>query len=249
MKDKIFAPILKVSNIDADLREIEAIISTATVDRDNEVLLPKGANVEQFLKNPVVLWAHDSHQPPIGRALWVKVGRKKVTAKLKFAETERAEEVWQLFKGGFLSAFSVGFIPKEGRQPTPEDIRKNPDLADARFIFTEWELLEFSAVPVPANPEALATAIKSKALELDEELIKQFHIPDEIDNREEVDSEVPEEETEQEKTTPLEIELPEVEVELAPVEIKSVIDIQAVAGEQAVEALKKHRGEVYKSLE
>jgi phage head maturation protease len=75
--------------------------------------------------------------------------------------TERAEEVWQLFKGGFLNAFSVGFIPLKGHRPTPDDIKKNPDLAEARFIYDEWELLEFSPVTVPANPEALSQAIKS----------------------------------------------------------------------------------------
>jgi phage head maturation protease len=114
--------------------------------------------------------------PPIGKALWVKRGIKRITAKVKFATTERAEEVWQLFKGGFLNAFSVGFKPLDGRRPTPDDIKANTNLANARFMFTKWELLEFSPVTVPANAEALALAVKSKSIKLSNELIECLHV-------------------------------------------------------------------------
>jgi hypothetical protein len=55
-----------------------------------------------------------------------------------------------------LNAVSVGFISKESHEPTPDDIKKRAELAEARRIIDKWELLEFSIVPVPANPEALA---------------------------------------------------------------------------------------------
>lgn len=157
------------TKIDADERSVTAIITTDGVDRDREVLLPKGADVEQFSKNPVVLWAHDYVSVPIGKALWLKPGRKKITAKVQFADTEQGEEVFQLFKGGFLNAFSVGFRPTKSHQPTPEDIKKKPEWANVYRVFDEWELLEFSVVPVPANAEALAIAVKSHALELSDE--------------------------------------------------------------------------------
>ena len=59
----------KSLDIDEDERTITAVISTDIVDREREVLLPNGAEFEHFLKNPVVLWAHDYKQPPVGRAL------------------------------------------------------------------------------------------------------------------------------------------------------------------------------------
>jgi len=162
--------ICKAGEVDEEQRTVEAIISTGVIDRDSEVLSPKGMDMDNFVKNPVIPWSHDTMSPPIGRCLWVKRGTKRIIAKVKFATTERANEVWELFKGGFLNAFSVGFMPKEGHRPTPEEIKKMPELADCKFIFDKWELTEFSPVTVPANPEALALAVKSKALTLSDEV-------------------------------------------------------------------------------
>lgn len=168
----------QVKGLDIEERSVTAVISSNAIDRDNEVLDPKGAKIDRFLSNPVVLWSHDSFSPPVGKAIWVKKGRGKITAKVQFAETERAEEIWQLFKGKFLNAFSVGFDPIAHRQPTPADIKKDPELANVRRIFSEWELLEFSAVAVPANPEALATAVKNHDIELSEPLELEFSVGD-----------------------------------------------------------------------
>lgn len=170
---------LKVSSVDEDSRTVVAVISSASVDRDKEVLLPKGANFDNYLKNPVVLWGHQSSDPPIGKALWVKRGQKQITAKVKFATTERAEEIWELFKGGYLNAFSVGFIPIKGHQPTPDEIRKMPEWAEARFVYDEWELLEFSPVTVPANPDALRLALESGKVKICKEVKKDMAIKDE----------------------------------------------------------------------
>jgi phage head maturation protease len=175
----------KATDINEEERTVVAVISTDSVDRDNEVLVPKGMDAEDFRKNPVVPWSHNTFQPPIGKALWIKQGRKRITAKVRFATTDLAEEVWQLFKGGFLNAFSVGFIPKEGRRPTPDDIKANPLLAEASFMFTKWILTEFSPVTVPANAEALAIAVKSKSITISDELIKTLHVK-EIEDEEEI---------------------------------------------------------------
>jgi len=145
---------------DDEERTVTATISTGIVDRENEVLLPKGADFERYLENPVVLWAHEYRDTPIAKAMWIKKGSKYIQAKAKFADTVKAEEIYQLFKGGFLKAFSVGFLPKETHQPTPEEIKKHPEWAEVTKIYDRWELLEFSAVPVGTNPEALAVAVK-----------------------------------------------------------------------------------------
>jgi len=171
--------VAKSIDIDEDERSLTAIINTDTVDRDGEVLLPKGANLENFMKNPVVLWAHDYYDTPIARALWIKKGRGRITAKAKFADTDKAEEVYQLYKGGFLNAFSVGFDPGSPREPKPEEIKANPDWANARRIYETWELLEFSAVPVPANPDALVIAVKSKDLNLSKQTRGELGIEEE----------------------------------------------------------------------
>lgn len=149
----------EIKGIDEKEMTLTAYISTSTRDRMNEVLDPEGADLSNYKKNPVVLWAHDYSAPPIGKALWTKRDGEGVISKVKFASTAFAQEIFQLYKEGFLKAFSVGFMPK---QTEDGDGEKKP-----RRTYKKWELLEFSAVPVPANPDALSLAIQKGILKTD----------------------------------------------------------------------------------
>lgn len=182
--DKKYKQYIAKTEVDSDDRTVTAVISTIAIDRDKEILLPKGAILDNFLKNPVVQFAHNYSDNPVGKALWVTKGRKTIKAKVKFPtaeESPKADEIYKLFKGGFLNAFSVGFMPIKGHSPTPDEIKKKPEWAEARYVFDEWELLEFSVVPVPANPEALATAVKTKEIALSKECIEELGIESEDD--------------------------------------------------------------------
>ena len=173
---KYFSTDKATIDIEDGERAVIATISNSSVDRDNEVVLPKGGNLEQFQKNPVVLWAHESWNPPIGKMAWVKVTAKGIVAKTIFATTERADEIYELFKGGFLRAFSIGFESKERRLPTAKEIEKNPDWKDVRFVHAKWDLFEYSVVPIPANPGALAIAV-GKGLKVSDELMAELTSP------------------------------------------------------------------------
>lgn len=157
MPDKQFRQFIATKEATDENDTAIAAISTDTIDRDKEVMLPKGVDFDNFNKNPVVLWVHDYSGTPVGSAQWVKQGRKYIKAKWRWAETEKAKEIRQLWDGGFLNAISVGFIVNKSHEPTPAEIKRNPEWADVRRIIDEWELLEFSIVPVPANPDALAS--------------------------------------------------------------------------------------------
>ena len=165
--------------VDDNERTVTAVISTGTVDRDREVVVAKGGDFTNYLKNPVVLFAHDYRELPIAKALWLTQKGSKITAKAQFADTVMAEDVYQLYKGGFLKAFSIGFIPNKRHQPSPKEIEKRPELANVWSVIDEWELLEFSAVPVPANPEALMQAVKTKEITLSsDEVVNEFDFDD-----------------------------------------------------------------------
>jgi len=170
---------------DVEERTVTATINTATVDRQKEVVLPNGADLERYQKNPIVLWAHQYSETPIARCLWIKKSRKSIVAKAKFAQTEKADEIFQLYRDGYLSAFSIGFIAKKWREPSPEDIKKHPEWAEAKRVIEQWELLEFSAVPVPANPEALVVAVKSNDIKISPETKAELGLEDEQDDDEE----------------------------------------------------------------
>jgi len=138
-----------------DDRTVVAEVTTATVDRDGDVVLPKGARIDAYLKNPVVLWAHDYRGLPIGRNIWLRKTKRGIVAKTRFATHPFAEEVYRAYKDGLLRAWSIGFIIHDEREVTDKDLEQHPEWKGARRLITDWELLEYSAVPVPANPEAL----------------------------------------------------------------------------------------------
>lgn len=134
------------------------VASTGDVDRDNERIMPSAFvnSLPNYLdKNPVILWAHDYTKPPVGKAIGGNIDGSGVYLDIEFADTEMGREVKYLYDNGFMSSFSVGFIPKQWDRDS-----------DGRVIFTEAELLETSAVPVPANSNAnILRALKSAGFE------------------------------------------------------------------------------------
>lgn len=148
-------------------RVLRFIISTGDVDRDRDTINPEGWELERFQENPVVLFGHNYRQPPIARALkvWVEDGKLMADAQFADAETYQfADTIYRLYKGKFMRATSVGFMPKKWAFSEDEDRPIGID-------FEEQELLEFSAVPVPSNPHALEQA---KAKGIDAAAIKRW---------------------------------------------------------------------------
>jgi HK97 family phage prohead protease len=135
-------------------RVVPWVLSDGSVDRAGDTVNPNGWDIAAFRRNNVVLWGHDSSQPPIGRASSVRSDGSRLLADIEFAPPETssfAETVFQLVKGGFIKAGSVGFIPidyefsKDKNRPNGID-------------FKQQELIEFSICSVPANVNALAEA-------------------------------------------------------------------------------------------
>jgi uncharacterized protein len=132
-------------------RVLEFTISTGAVDRDKDTVAPSGWKLDAYRRNPVVLWAHNYQQPPIGKATKVWVAGNALKAQAEFATAEVypfADTIFQLLKGGFLRAVSVGFEP----------VKHAYNAQRGGVDYTEQALLEFSIVPVPANAEALMRA-------------------------------------------------------------------------------------------
>lgn len=127
-----------------------AVASSSVVDRHGEVVSVSGWDLKNFKKNPVLLWSHDHTIPAIGVAKTIKVEGTGKTAKLMFNPefhdiTPEAKAIKTMFEQGILNSFSVGF--------KPIDMDGN--------VYTKQELLEISAVNVPANPDARMMAYKS----------------------------------------------------------------------------------------
>jgi len=137
------------------------VISTDDVDRHGEVVSQDGWILENYLKNPVVLWGHESYSIPVGitdkLSIEIVNGKKQLVAEGRFAGHEFAQTIRKLYDAGMLKASSVGFIPMEYEGNT----------------ITKAELLEWSFVSIPANPYALDAA-KSAGLDIEMLMSKGF---------------------------------------------------------------------------
>lgn len=136
------------------------IASTPTPDRYNDIVA--GGDewiIEDYMKNPVVQFGHDYSRPPIGkteRLTTDKDGNLIATIRWDDVPTNPlAQTVSAQFASGMMSAVSVGFQPTTSieRRTLPKD---HPAHGATGMFFTGNRLHEISAVPVPANGEALA---------------------------------------------------------------------------------------------
>jgi HK97 family phage prohead protease len=153
----MFAVIRKDAQLQlgAEQDTIEVVASDETVDRYGDIIRAEGWQLQDFKRNPVVLFAHDSTQP-VGTAPRVWREGKQLRALIKLAAqgtSELIDLVRSLIAQKVLRAVSVGFRPTV----EPNRIRDAEDRVTG-FEFIGQELLELSIVAVGANPEALAIA-------------------------------------------------------------------------------------------
>lgn len=126
------------------------IASTDALDRDGDIVEQDWV-LDDFLANPVILFAHRSRELPVGRAENVGVVDGALQMDVVFASEKAnplAEQVYQSVMEQTLRAVSVGFLPG--------DVRREMRDGDDVYVFSKNRLLETSVTPIPSNPEALA---------------------------------------------------------------------------------------------
>ncbi len=229
---------VEIKSVDEKERTLTAVASTEKPDRYGDIIRQDGWDFKNFKKNPVVPWGHDYHGFPVAKIIKIWVEDKKLMFTAKFAGLEqlheKAETVFRLFKDGFLRAFSVGFKP----------IEKDFNEKTNGFVFKKCELLEVSAVTVPANPQALAKAVEMGIAESEDEL-KDFF---EVRNLEDEDEDEGEGEGDEEKKKNKEAEkIVHTRVKLL---LESVEEKHAalVGKEKLIKSFRKYFTEIQKLL-
>jgi hypothetical protein len=169
------------------------IMSTMSLDRDDEIVDIGTLKINNFITNPIAYWRHNNGLSPIG--LWYNVRKEGNTLKgeLYFHELPDIEYqtnislmVKEYVSAGIIKACSIGFLrgdfidlpintdntimlPNGNQIIIPQD--------RANVIRTSWangvrywqnsELIECSPCPIPSNRDALMTL--SKAFEVKHE--------------------------------------------------------------------------------
>lgn len=149
----------EVKEVLGEDRTLQFTVSTAAVDRDEDTVNPEGWKLDNYQKNPVVQWAHDYSQPPVARSLATWVENSALKSRAQFTPPDLypfGYMIYRMYKEGYLNATSVGFMPIK--------FMFNEERTFG-IDFLEQELLEYSAVPVPSNPEALIEA-RSKGIDV-----------------------------------------------------------------------------------
>ncbi len=133
--------------------QVEVILSTRALARDGHILEPQGCLLDDYKKNPIVLFSHDP-KLPVGTASAITVNTDKIVAKITFAPvgvSAIADEVRGLVKSGVIRSLSVGFDQLDGTPIDPQRPRGGQHI-------TRWLLLEASFVAIPADTGSVVTA-------------------------------------------------------------------------------------------
>jgi hypothetical protein len=146
----------KLDHLDAETKRLKtgkliAIASTPAVDRVGDSIDQKDWDLAKFKANPVLQAGHDYRpQYTVGIAKDIHIDEKGnlVFEPVFHTETKLAKSIKAMYESEppMLKAWSVGFIPNAMKSKSNgQKVGKN-------------ELLEISAVAVPANSEALTYA-------------------------------------------------------------------------------------------
>lgn len=177
--------LVEVKGVDFEKRQLTIVGTDETRDRDGDIIRMKGWELENFLKNPVMFWAHNYSSVPIAFA--TKLIRKGNPKRMIFVEQfptaglyDFADMILALFQEQVIRASSVGFIPMEWKDIQPEEsnqeeaeLRRRPSYGRE---FMKQELLELSACGVPSNPSALVVNDMVKSFFDDEKSLEQVSL-------------------------------------------------------------------------
>lgn len=147
--NKTFEPVVRVKYLDdgSDYGSVAGYVTTfdALPDRDGDRILAGAAGINGF---SAPLLAYHDRKSPVG-SIALTPDPFGVNSTGPFAKTASAQEMRELAKAGALS-FSIGF--------SSDDYVKNEF---GGLDFNSIDIYEVSLVPVPANPRALVSAVKS----------------------------------------------------------------------------------------
>lgn len=146
-------------------RIVQFKYTDGTVDRYGDKILAKGVKLDKYKTNPIILGFHDSHTFPIGASLkvWYEKSDDSIKGWVLFLDDRVdksgfADSMFRMVKAGIVKTGSIGFIPTKFRRPDEEE-RTKLGIGEYGYLFEEIELLEFSIVPLPANPSAMMEPI------------------------------------------------------------------------------------------
>src|SRR5258708_28400177 len=145
---------------------LDFIASSEALDRYEEIISADGWNLDNYRRNPVFQNAHQYGDIifTLGKAIITEVrmaiGQRVLFQRIEFATdvNPMARIAYGLYKGKFLNAVSVGFVPLRwvSGDGAEHNERSGADTGGPKFRrkYLSQELSEVSSLGIPANPTA-----------------------------------------------------------------------------------------------
>lgn len=165
-----------LKGVDTEKRQVTHLITNPAVDRAGDIVEPKGGDLANFMRNPVVPVDHNYSVAMIaGRSVNLTKREDGIEATTEFRRTPLGDEAMQLTAEG-LGGWSIGFRSidrhtikqgkKQGCKRCEErwkELMKGKGEDDYVYTpgihFETWEMLEYSIVAIPMNQEIVQSAV------------------------------------------------------------------------------------------
>ncbi len=156
----------KTSNkafFNAEVKQVDSVIevtlSKQIRDRDGEVVEIKGGDLNNFMKNPIMLWGHRMVNGDVEDVMghWENLRKTSdsIVANPSFAEHPKAQYLKRMVEDGHIRSVSIGYMVNDDGYDFESKSVKN------------WEMLEASWVTVPSNVEAVSNIKEFKQFDKD----------------------------------------------------------------------------------
>jgi hypothetical protein len=155
---------IDMREVDKDKMQMKIRAATKNPIR-GAAILPSAFDFSRYKKNPVIMWAHNYDLPAIGKALWNKADSDGLLQLVQFAKTQFASELFYLYSESFMSAWSIGWsaleVVHQDDKRFKEIVKDQGIKGTPEVLVTRAMLYETSAVPLPADPDALTLKLNS----------------------------------------------------------------------------------------
>lgn len=147
--------LMEVRAVSDDKRTFTGWATTPQVDRMGDIVDPLGAR----FKNPLPLLHQHDHERPIGLVKFGKATADGIEFEAEIPVIhepgllkDRVDLAWGEIKAGLVRAVSIGFRVLE------DGVER---MKTGGLLFKSTEIMELSAVTIPANAQATITNVKS----------------------------------------------------------------------------------------
>lgn len=152
---------------------MEVVISTSNLNSYGSRVLTEGIDIEQYMKNPIVLWMHNrpygdsKDEPlPIGKMTNLRKEDDKLIGNIEFDQKDDfARKIESKYDDGILSMVSAGLDVLE-----LSDDKSTLVEGQTRMTITKSRLREVSCVDIGANDDCLKLYYNNTDVQMQDEL-------------------------------------------------------------------------------